>query len=283
VFLGWPGPQVFDAGERALLAGLGRYAAQAVARALLLEQQGAVAATLQQALLTDLPRLEHLQLHARYVPASNTDQVGGDWYDAVVLPDGATSLVIGDVVGHDLQAAAAMGQLRSMVRTLAWTHAGDPAHVLSTVDRAMDGLRAQTMATCLLARVEPGDGTSRRLRWSNAGHPSPLLVRADGSAEFLTGRADLPLGILTDVDRHDHVVDLPPGATLLLFTDGLVERRERTLPAGLESLRSAGGRHAHRDLDDLVTALLDELVHSDARAREGRHGDDVAVLAVRLD
>ncbi|MGI4894020.1 MAG: GAF domain-containing SpoIIE family protein phosphatase, partial [Janthinobacterium lividum] len=250
LFLGWPHAQEIDSETRAVLAALARYTAQAIARAQLIEQRRAVAETLQRAMLTELPDSDHLQLHARYVPAANTEQVGGDWYDAVVLPDGVTTLLIGDVVGHDMRAAAAMGQLRAMTRTLAWTYREPPSLVLQKVDQAMAGLRAQSLATALMARIEqsPADAAigMRRLSWSSAGHPPPLLLDADGSATFLSGHSDLPLGILVDAERHDHQAGLPPGSTLLLFTDGLVERRHRGLHEGMEVLRLAVEQHAQR-------------------------------------
>ncbi len=284
--LSWAGPQDADQETRAVMSGLARYTAQAMDRVELLAERGHAAETLQRALLTDLPQPDHLQLHARYLPAADTEQVGGDWYDAVVMPDGATTLVIGDVVGHDMVAAAQMGQLRSTTRTLAWAFEEPASAVLTRVDQAVAGLRMPTMATVLLARVEQPEDLAaegmRRLRWSNAGHPPPLLVGADGGADFLDRAHDMLLGLLPTTPRHDHLADLPPGSTLLLYTDGLVERRGRTLDDGLEQLRAAAARHAGLTLPELVDALLRELVHDDPAARDPRTSDDVAVLAVRM-
>ncbi|MEJ5866778.1 SpoIIE family protein phosphatase [Pseudokineococcus sp. 5B2Z-1] len=249
-------------------------------------QAVATSVTLQRALLTDLPQPDHLQWHARYLPAANTEQVGGDWYDAVVMPDGATTLVIGDVVGHDIAAAAQMGQLRAMTRTLAWASEEPASAVLARVDQAIAGLRLPTMATVLLGRIEQPDAHAtrglRRLRWSNAGHPPPLLITADGHADYLDHDHDLLLGVHPGARRRDHLADLPPGSTLLLFTDGLVERRHRPLPEGLEVLRATAARHASLGLTDMVDALLHDLVHDDPTATDPRTSDDVAVLAVRL-
>lgn len=291
--VGYAWPQVFSPRVVEVLDAFATQCAQALARIRARQderaraaQAVAVAETLQRAMLTDLPAAEDLELHARYVPAADTEQVGGDWYDAVLLPDGATALVIGDVVGHDIAAAAQMGELRAMARGAAWTLEGPPSQVLARVDAAVVGLGLGTLATCLLARVEPAPAGAaegpRRLRWSSAGHPPPLLVAADGSATYLPGASDLLLGVAPATARRDHEADLPPGSTLLLCTDGLVERRDRPLAAGLEALRRSAAAHAHLELTDLVDALLQELVHADTSARDPRTSDDVAVLAVRL-
>lgn len=315
IFLGWPQPRDFEVETRAAMAGLGRYTAQAVARAQLLAQRRGVAETLQRSLLTELPELDHLQLHARYEPAADTEEVGGDWYDAVVMPDGATTLVIGDVVGHDMRAAAQMGQLRSLTRAMAWAFEEPASEVLTRVDQAMAGLAAPgavTMATALVARIEQDEADAaaglRRLRWSSAGHPPPLLVH-QGRASYLPGDSDLLLGAFPGAVRHDHLAELAPGSTVLLFTDGLFERRGRSLSDGLEVLRLSAQRHAGRGLPDLVDAVLIDLLDGGSEhdaptvglepdlvpatdsgtgrrapvaASHAGHGDDVAVLAVRF-
>jgi serine phosphatase RsbU (regulator of sigma subunit) len=158
--------------------------------------------------------------------------------------------------------------------------------VLARVDQAIAGLRLGIMATALLGRIEQPAAYAarglRRLRWSNAGHPPPLLITADGHADYLDRDHDILLGVHPDAARHDHVADLPPGSTLLLFTDGLVERRRRPLLEGLEVLRVAAARHAHLELTAMVDALLHDLVVTDPTATDPRTSDDVAVLAVRL-
>ncbi|WP_233498834.1 PP2C family protein-serine/threonine phosphatase [Blastococcus sp. TF02A-26] len=233
---------------------------------------------LQQALLTPPPEPDHLHVVVRYRPASHEAQVGGDWYDAFLQPDGATVVVVGDVVGHDSDAAAAMGQLRGLVRALAYSTEEPPAAVLRRVEHTARGLAVSTMATAVLARIErrPDEpvGGVRRLRWSNAGHPPPLLLHPDGTSEFLHTRPDLMLGIDPDAPRADHLVELPDGSTLLLFTDGLVERRDSDLDAGLVALQAALADVGDRPLDELCDLLLDRMLTEQA-------ADDVALVAVR--
>ncbi|WP_298805273.1 GAF domain-containing SpoIIE family protein phosphatase [uncultured Pseudokineococcus sp.] len=276
--LTWTGSGRPDAAALGVVTATAGYVGQAVARAQLLAEQRSTATLLQEAMLTELPQPDHLQLVARYVPAARDAEVGGDWYDALVTPDGATHVVIGDVVGHDMRAAAAMGQLRSLLRTMVWAQQESPSHVLSRVDEAMRGLHVSCLATCVLARVEqdPDDAAAgvRRLRWSSAGHLPPLLLGPDGTAHQLPGSGDLLLGVRTGTPRHDHEAVLEPGSTLLLSTDGLVERRDRSLLDGVDALRRSLERHGGLPLDQLADALLDDLV--------GGHGeDDVALLALR--
>lgn len=245
----------------------------------------ALSRALQESMLTDLPQPDHLHLHTRYVPAMDAAKIGGDWYDAVVLPDGATAVVIGDVVGHDVHAAAAMGQVRAMLRTLSWAFEEPPSVILTRLDEAMRDLRATSLATVALARIEqtPADASAglRRLRWSSAGHLPPLLVHPDGTAELLVGRSDLLLGVNPGAARTDHTALLPPGSTLVLYTDGLVERRDQPLTAGLERLRTTAAHHADLPLAAFVEALLEGAGGSSYGAGDG-HDDDVAVLAVRM-
>ena len=233
---------------------------------------------LQQALLTPPPEPDHLQVAVRYRPAAHEAQVGGDWYDAFLQPDGATMLVIGDVVGHDSDAAAAMGQLRGLLRALAYDNDEPPSATLSRTEHVARGLAVSTMATVVLARIErhpdvPVAGT-RVLRWSNAGHLPPVVLAPDGTTTLLETRPDLMLGVDHDAPRADHTVELADGATLLLVTDGLVERRDTDLDAGLAALREA--------LRDLGTTHLEELCDTLlARMLPEPGADDVAIVAVR--
>jgi PAS domain S-box-containing protein len=233
---------------------------------------------LQQALLTPPPEPDHLHVAVRYAPAAHEAQVGGDWYDAFLQPDGATMLVIGDVVGHGSDAAAAMGQLRGVLRALAYDNDETPAATLSRLDRTARGLAIGTLATGILARIErrpdvPVTGV-RTLRWSNAGHLPPLLLAPDGTSRLLTTRPELMLGVDIDAGRTDHTVDVDDGCTLLLFTDGLIERRDSDLDEGLTSLREAV-----RDLGEAPLEMLCDVVLS--RLVPGEMDDDVALVAVR--
>ena len=236
-----------------------------------------VSRILQEAMLTELPEPGHLQLAARYVANVDTDQVGGDWYDAAVLPDGATMVAVGDVVGHDITAAASMGQVRGLLRAVAWDRQEAPSVVLERVERAMSGLKIDTFATVILGRIEQTETDGlRRLRWSNAGHPPPLLVSEGGSVEVLETRNDLPLGAALGVSRVDHVRDLNPGSVLILYTDGLVERRDRSRDEGIGQLSETLRRHHSLPLERLLDEIITEVPGSTPE-------DDIAVLAVAID
>ena len=234
-----------------------------------------LAASLQRSLLTEPPTVPGLEMAVRYLPAMRHAQVGGDWYDAFPLADGSTMLVIGDVAGHDVAAAATMAQARGVLRGIASTVTGSPAAVLSALDRALLQLRVETLMTVVAATVRPGpdDGTTA-LTWSNAGHPPPVLAAADGTVSVLRRPTDLLLGISATARRADHTVQLSPGDTVLLYTDGLVERRGSTLDEGTDWLVEALTPLAGRPLEQLCDVLLEGMA--------GAVPDDVAVLAVRV-
>ncbi|GIG30728.1 SpoIIE family protein phosphatase [Cellulomonas marina] len=233
---------------------------------------------LQRSLLTALPEPDHLHLVARYVPATRGAQIGGDWYDAFLVRDGSTCLVIGDVAGHDLRAAVAMAQVRNVLRGGAHAVVEPPAIILGSLDLAMHDLAIGSLTTAVLAKVEQTPELAaagrRRLRWSNAGHLPPLLVHPDGRAELLARPSDILLGLVTGADRHDHVAELDPGSLLLLYTDGLVERRGEGLTQGLERLRTTAEGLAGLPTGEFCDRLIAALA-PDAQ-------DDVALLAVRL-
>jgi PAS domain S-box-containing protein len=257
---------------------LGRRAGMAVDNARLYTREHEMAEQLQRSLLPTLPRIDGLAFAERYLASSEHAEVGGDWYDALPLPDGAIGLAIGDVMGHDMGAAAAMSQLRSVLRSYAW-EGGGCAEVLDRLDRLIQGLDMAPLATALYARLEPptADG-SRTLRYANAGHLPPLVVLPGGSTELLTGGQSLLLGVAPDAARAEGVQALPSGTTLLLYTDGLIERRGEDLDVGLLSLRRAAQGHAHDDGPDaLCERVLGALVGSATR------GDDVALLAIAAD
>ncbi|MGY2067140.1 PP2C family protein-serine/threonine phosphatase [Blastococcus sp. SYSU DS0619] len=233
--------------------------------------------SLQRALLGSAPRVPGLETAARYLPGAQEAQVGGDWYDAFPLADGSTMLVIGDVAGHDAPAAATMAQTRGMLRALARSGHTSPAGALTALDDVLSGLSLETLVTVAVATVDVRglSADAVPLRWSNAGHPPPLLVRADGSAEVLERTPDRLLGAIpSGVPRSDHDLVLHRGDTLLLYTDGLVERRGMTLDDGtawlVRSLQQLGREPLDRMCDGLLGAL-------------GTRGDDdIALLAVRL-
>jgi serine phosphatase RsbU (regulator of sigma subunit) len=238
------------------------------------------AVTLQRSLLSDPPEPDHLDVAVRYVPAAREAQVGGDWYDVFQQPDGSTMLVIGDVVGHDTEAAASMGQVRGLLRGIAYDSADSPAVVLGRLDRAIAGLQPGTMATVLVARLEQTDDERERrvtrLRWSNAGHLPPVVVTPDGRVQVLSApRAELLLGVHPGAPRSEHVATVERGATVLLYTDGLVERHDQEFDEGIDrlaaELAAVGPAPVSQVADELLTRLLPE-----------RNEDDVALIAVRL-
>jgi PAS domain S-box-containing protein len=269
--------------ELELLENLAAQCAQALDRLLALEAERRAAAevarmseTMQRALLTPPPQPAGLQIAVTYSPAAKDAEVGGDWYDAFVVR-GATCLVVGDVSGHDRDAAAAMSQLRNLLRGIVYAVDRPPAGALGTLDQAVDDLQEGTLATLVLAEVEPLDdpAAGHRLTWSNAGHLPPLLVRPDGSVELLDVPTDLMLGVVPDAARHDHTLTLEPGSTLLLYTDGLVERRDESLGESLDLLARAVRYLGTLPLAELCDAVLELL--------PGVVEDDVALLALRTD
>ncbi|MDK3255257.1 SpoIIE family protein phosphatase [Blastococcus capsensis] len=242
--------------------------------------QQQLAEGLQRSLLTEPPEPDHAQIAVRYLPAAEAARVGGDWYDAFMQPGGATMLVIGDVVGHDTEAAAAMGQLRGLLRGVATYSDAGPMEVLRGLDASMTTLQIPTLATAAVARFEQTPDEHRRgvtrMRWANAGHLPPLVIEPGGTVAEPTDRTgDLLLGVDAGVVRREWVVTLQRGSTVLLYTDGLVERRDSDLDAGILRLREALVELAGLPLEDLLDELLERLVH-------GRPEDDVALVAVRL-
>jgi PAS domain S-box-containing protein len=254
--------------------------ALALDNARLYEQQRRLAEGLQRSLLSAPPAPDAAEIVVRYRPAVEVAEVGGDWYDAFVQPSGTTMLVIGDVVGHDTEAAAAMGQLRGLLRGIAYRDGVGPAQVLSDLDAAVRGLGMHTMATAAVARVEQTpeqrDAGLTTLRWSNAGHPPPLVLHTDGRVEELAAeRPDLMLGVDPAAPRAESVLTVRRGATLLLYTDGLVEGRDLPLDEGIGRLRDALAELGDQPLDRLCDAVIERL-------RPERLQDDIALVAIRL-
>ncbi|MFG1927694.1 SpoIIE family protein phosphatase [Cryptosporangium sp. NPDC048952] len=266
----WKKPFVRDADQQAMLGALAGYVAHAVTRAGVLDDRRTAAATMQKALLTPLPAHADLRMAARYAPAHHENHVGGDWYDAIAFDGGRLALVIGDVVGHSVEAAATMSQYRSTLRTLIVDRQESPSWVLRRLERTGMALGTSGLATVLLAYLDPAPAGGYTLTWSNAGHPPPTLVSA-GSAELLPGTDPL-IGLARDLARRDHSVTLPPGSRLVLHTDGLVESRTMPVDVGLERLGELLASHADTDLGELADLLIDTAV--------AQGHDDVALLLV---
>ncbi|MFC8095929.1 SpoIIE family protein phosphatase [Streptomyces sp. NPDC057301] len=267
----------FDASDLEVVSDIGRRVGLVVDNARRFGRQRAVAEAMQRNLLAPLPQPGRLRLAARYQPAPAGSQVGGDWYDAFELKDGTLALVIGDVVGHDLTAAAGMAQLHGILRSLAWDHTGPPGAVVDRLDDAMPAITTVPMATLVLAKVEGDPHTGPwTLHWTSAGHPPPLLLPPGGDAQYLEAGQGLVLGapVGTAGGRPDATHPLPPGSTLLFYTDGLIEIPGSDLDTGLDRLRRHALALAHAPLDTLCDQLL-------ARMPPGST-DDVALLALHL-
>lgn len=271
--ISFAGPRLFDASERTFFTAVAVILTQTLERARLFDTQHQRASDLQQAMLPRrLPLLPSLSAQSRYLPGTRGMRIGGDWYDVFPLDDGTAALVIGDVQGHDAHASAVMGQLRVALRACAESGTA-PGELLAKVNRVLCDLDTDRFATCAYLVLSPVDGV---LRGARAGHPQPLRVRPDsiGEVELAGGP---PLGVDPSARYPTTVSALGPLDTLLLFTDGLVERRDVDIDVGvrrmtdgiLEWSRGAG------DID--LTALTDFLTLRDDPGRI----DDVALLAVR--
>ncbi len=255
---------------------IGRRAGLLVDNAAQYTAQRAVAEGLQRSLLPELPTVPGLALGAAYQPSSSAALVGGDWYDAFVLQDSALGLVVGDVMGHDLTAAAAMGQLRSVLRTCAADDAS-PGHVLGRLDRLVASFAMADLATVVYGRLEPLPDGGARLVYANAGHPPALVLSPDGAVTQLDGGRGIMIGTGVEAPRPEATYVLAPGDTVLLYTDGLVERRGRDLDEQVQEL----GRTAVELLARTSTPReLCEGLLATVRADGGT--DDAAVMAVRL-
>jgi PAS domain S-box-containing protein len=260
----------FTPEEESLLVLMADRAGLAIEHARAYEREVGTVEMLQRSLLPDkLPLLPGLRIAARYRPGGAGVNVGGDWYDAIPLDDGRVGLAMGDVVGHGLGAASLMGQLRYAARAYALEGHPPPA-VLDRLDRLVRSLPGAQMATLLYLVVEPDLTT---VRFASAGHVPPLVIGPDADARFLDGAPNPPLGVVDSSGHRELTVELEPGSTVVLYTDGLVEERGVSIDAGLEALRLAAQYHADpEDLcDHLVASML--AIHP--------ANDDIAVLALQ--
>jgi hypothetical protein len=267
-------PVPFTHADLPLIEDIARRAGLALDNARLYQRQRAVAETMQNHLLPQMPGVPGLQMAVRYLPAPHASQVGGDWYDAFPLSDGSTALAVGDVVGHDLEAAAGMAQVRNMLRAYAWAQEEPPSRIVERLDQAIQHITDVSMATLVFARIESVADGRWQLSWTNAGHPPPLLITREGLADYLTDGHGVLLGTHTAGSRPDATAVLPPGSTLVFYTDGLIEDPAHSLDVGLSHLRRHGAALVHRPL----AAFTDQLVR---RVRPAANDDDVAVLALR--
>lgn len=268
------GDRRYDDGDLQLVSDIGRRAGLAIENARLYSREHDVAVALQRSMLPTVPAVPGLEISAHYFAGSDTADVGGDWYDVVPLPDGTIGLAIGDVMGHDLIAAAAMGQLRSVLRSYAW-EGHHPAEVLDRLDRLVQGLGMAQLATCVYGRLEPVE-EGAVLRYANAGHLPPVVQGPDGRVQVLDAGKSVLIGASGTADRSDASAVIDRGSTLLLYTDGLVEDRDTDIEAGIARLCALVEAHDPAlGVDALCDRLLEELV-------SGPRTDDAAVIAVRI-
>lgn len=262
----------FDRDDEAVVITLAGAAGIAIENIRLLEAHRDSAEHFQRLLLPTLPDLHPFTGAATYHPAAAPGHLGGDWYDALWLPDNSCAAVIGDVVGHDLHAAAAMAQTRSMLRALLYDRLTPPSAILHQLDRTLHAITDLPVTTACLARIEPApDGWT--LRWSTAGHLPPLLITPDRQTRYLHAEPGLPLAVTTEQHRPDHTHPLPPGATVVLYTDGLVEHPAHNIDDGLTQLAELATAYIGLPLQDFIDTLADH------RPSDGH--DDMAVLALR--
>ncbi|MFI5904552.1 GAF domain-containing SpoIIE family protein phosphatase [Streptomyces cyaneofuscatus] len=288
--LGWDEAHEIDIVEQALLAALAGYTARAVERALFVENRVTAARQMQEAMLTDLPEIEGVELAALYRPAAATDLVGGDWYDAYPLPGageggqdspaaGVLALSIGDITGHDLRAATLMGQVRSMLRQADLDHSGSgPARAVTAFEHANTHLDIGVSGTLIHAHLRPCPApqeASWELTWTNAGHPPPLLTTPGAPGRRLHEHGMLVYPGLAGPERTENRLTLPPGSALLLYTDGLVERTGGTMTEAIDLTAQLLTGHSDQPLPELLNTIMDQVPAPDP-------GDDIALLALRI-
>jgi PAS domain S-box-containing protein len=271
--LGWRAPRRLLATEREMLLALAEQCAQALDRARLYRSEQRIAETLQRSLLPQaLPAVARLALAARYVPGAEGTRAGGDWYDLIELDEHRVAIAVGDVVGQGPAAAAVMGQLRSALST-ALLQGSSPADALELLDRFAARLPGSTASTAACLVVDRQHGM---VTWARAGHLPPLLLGPDG-AELLDGAGSgTVLGVQGRRPYTEGTLPIGPGNCLVLFTDGLVERRGEDLDAGLQRLVKAADRLSHLDPERLATTLLRDLL------ADTDQPDDVALVLARL-
>ena len=273
--LAWDAERGFDDDERVFMLTLADQAAVALERARLYERERSIAAELQRALLPErLPEVDGASVAVRYRPGGTAAAVGGDWYDVVRLPQGTVGVVVGDVTGHGVQAAALMGQLRNAMRAYA-TEGHPPAAVAARVNRLLAESWPDQLATCCYLELDPAEGTATVVR---AGHPPPVVVGPEGATRLAAEvDAGLPLGVDPDASYGETTLLLGPGDTVVLYTDGLVESAALPLGEGLERLVTvAASAGAGGGAEALADRLLGAAGSADA-------SDDVALLVLRYE
>lgn len=268
----YEGKRVFRPEERNLMLALGSTIAQALQRALLYDREHAMSVVLQQAMLPSrIPDVPGMHVAVRYQPARVGHQVGGDWYDAMPVPGGRIAVVVGDVQGHDVHAAAVMGQLRAALRAYAAEGHG-PSVIMARGSAYLRDMDTDLLATCTCVHLDPRTGSGRLVR---AGHPYPIVRGPDRRSAPIEVPGGLPLG-MPQADAEDYPtteVELGPGRTLVLYTDGLLESRDHDLAAGERRLLTLLDQGPD-NIEELADAILSDVRHGQS--------DDIAILLARL-
>jgi serine phosphatase RsbU (regulator of sigma subunit) len=276
VLLRRPDRSAFTGDDLLVASQLATHTAIGIQKAVMYGHEASVADTLQHTMLpSSLPEPTGVRLASRYLPASKTAQVGGDWYDAIPLPGNRVALIVGDVMGHSMTSAAIMGQLRTIVQTLAGLDL-PPDEVLHHLDEQAQRLGSDHIATCLYAIYDP---ISHRLLMANAGHPPAVLLHPDGHGEVLRVPPGAPIGV-GGVVFEPVEMPAPTGATLLLYTDGLVESRDMDVGTGVEALRARLEATVRGLATPSLELLCDQVLGTLA---PGSRDDDIALLTARFE
>ncbi len=271
--IAWDEPVPLAGDDRSFIETVASQCGQALDRAQRYETERTIAETLQRSVLPEtLPAMEGATVAARYLPGTAAMDVGGDWFDTIPLADGRLGFVVGDVVGKGVQAASTMAQLRNGMRALT-LDSSDPGNIVTKLNRLLDGYTDASFATLAFVTVDP---LTYEATLISAGHLPPLVLAPGGEPHMLEGSRGLPLGVDPDTRYEPWSTTLEPGSVIVLYTDGLVERRDRSLDEGLRLLVEAAGE-ASFDPEQIVDLLIERLIGAHDR------GDDVAVLAVALD
>ena len=270
--VGWMTPMMLDSNVHTILRTVAVMSAQAIERAQLGDTRRELVATLQRELLPAVPTITGLEIAVRYVPATSGLGFGGDWYDFIELDDGRVIVVVGDIAGHGIQAAARMAQVRGAINALARLNPDDPATMLSECERMLRHLDEAYIATLVIFTVDPLVGV---VTYMSAGHPSAVLVHADGAAERLEGGRRSLLGSGTTTAPPRAMVAMPEGSTLIAFTDGLVERRDQSADAGTDLIIASAVKHPGFDPETLASRIVEDLIG------ENSVTDDVALVVIR--
>ncbi|MGA9276888.1 SpoIIE family protein phosphatase [Ilumatobacter sp.] len=280
--IGAGGERWFDDDVLSLIGGLAVQTGLALERTQLFEeavrageQEHDIAMRLQRALLPDsVVDAPGVTIAAQVSAAANLMTVGGDWYDTFAWPTGEVAVIVGDVVGHDVESAAKMGRLRAALAALAPEVGPSPAALLDALNRIAHGVNGVDFATAICVVLDSSTGT---VRYSIAGHPPAIVVDADGRTRLLDGAVSPPVGVVRHVDRTEHDTAIEPNSSIVLFSDGLVEHRGEAIDLGIDRLGRQLAAASDLDAHELVAHIMD------LRSASGPLEDDAIALVLRWD